>query len=208
MARYTDSVCKLCRREGAKLFLKGERCFTDKCSFERRPYPPGQFGAARRRLSDYGVQLREKQKTRRIYQLLERQFRRIFDQSVKQKGVKGLNFLRNLELRLDNICLRAGLANSIGQARQLVSHGHVMVNGNVVNIPSYVCKIGDGVVPKEKSKEKLAVKEALENAKRKERPAWLAFDEATLTTQVKQLPERADITQPIVERCIVEIYSK
>lgn len=208
MARLLGSVCKLCRREGTKLFLKGERCYTDKCSVERRPYPPGQFGAARRRLSDYAVQLREKQKVKRIFQLLETQFRNVFDHSMRKKGVKSLNFLRNLELRLDNVCLRAGFANSVKQARQWVRHGHCFVNGRSIDIPAYICKAGDVIQPKAKSQELLVLKEALENAKRKERPAWLTFDEGQRSIHVARLPEREDITVPVTERYIVELYSK
>lgn len=208
MARLLGSVCKLCRREGTKLFLKGERCYTDKCSVERRPYPPGQSGASRRRLSDYAVQLREKQKTKRIFQLLETQFRNVFDRSTRQKGVKSLNFLRNLELRLDNLCLRAGFSNSVRQARQWVRHGHYLVNGRSIDIPAYICKAGDVIQPKEKSRERLVLKEALENAKRKERPAWLTFDESKVSIQVARLPEREDISVPVTERYIVELYSK
>jgi small subunit ribosomal protein S4 len=208
MARYIGSVCKLCRREGAKLFLKGERCYTDKCAYERRPYPPGQFGMGRKRLSEYGMQLREKQKAKRIFQLVEKQFRNIYYKAIQKKGVKSLNFLRDLELRLDNVCVRAGLANSIRQARQMVRHGHYLVNGKAVDIPSYVCKTGDVIQPKGESKELLVVKEALENAKRKERPAWINFEESKVNASVARVPERDDITVPVTERYIVELYSK
>lgn len=208
MSQSTNSVCKLCRREGVKLFLKGERCFSDKCSFERRPYPPGESGSGRIRFSEFGLQLREKQKLRRMYLLSEQQFRRFFQRSVRKKGVKGLNFLRMLELRLDSICLKSGFANSIKQARRLVNHGHLLVNGKRVTIPSYQCRVGDVIGVREKSKEKLAVKDALENAKRKTRPEWLGFEEAEMKSRVSRLPERDDINMPINERYVVELYSK
>jgi small subunit ribosomal protein S4 len=208
MARYTESVCKLCRREGAKLFLKGERCFSDKCAFERRPYPPGQFGAGRIRISEYGTQLREKQKVKRIYQMTESQFRRMFSLAVRKQGVKSLNFLRMLEMRLDVICYKAGFTNSIKQSRQLISHGHFLVNGKKVTIPSYVCQISDVVQPGPVSRDLLVIKEALENARRRTRPEWLGFDEAQMVSTLSRQPEREDVTLPISEKYIVELYSK
>ncbi len=209
MGSNTNSaVCKLCRREGAKLFLKGERCFTDKCSFERRPYPPGQFGAGRVRLSEYGTQLREKQKTKRIYMLQEKQFRSLYDAAIRKRGVKGLNLLRLLELRLDSVCLRLGFADTMNQARQLVTHGHFLVNGKKLTFPSYTCRIGDEISIRGDSDKISVIQAAIENAKRKTRPDWMEFDEKAFKGRLVRLPEREDITQPITERYIVELYSK
>src|SRR6478752_3285914 len=178
VARYLGSVCRLCRREGLKLFLKGERCFTDKCAIERRPYPPGQHGQARVKHSDYGIQLREKQKVKRIYGLLERQFRNTFGVAAKRKGVTGDTLLQLLERRLDNVCVRLGFSSSHGEARQFVRHGHITVNGKKVNIPSYAVYEGDVISVREKSRKIARINEALEAVERRGIPGWLTLDKA------------------------------
>ena len=208
MARYRDSVCRLCRRENQKLFLKGDRCFTEKCSFERRAYPPGQHGMGRIKFSEYGLQLREKQKVKRMYGLLEKQFRAVFEEAERKKGVTGSNMISLLERRLDNVCYRAGFANSRNEARQLVRHGHFTVNGQRVNIPSFLVKKGDEVSLREKSKNVVRVQEAMEAAKRREIPQWLELDAAKGAGRVRDLPSRDDVTAPMEERLIVELYSK
>jgi small subunit ribosomal protein S4 len=208
MARYIDSVCRLCRREGVKLFLKGERCYTDKCAIERRNYPPGQHGQARAKFSEYAIQLREKQKLRRIYGVLERQFRRYFASAESGKGVTGETLLILLERRLDNMVYRMGFANSRSEGRQLVRHGHCQINGKKVNIPSYLVKAGDVVTIREKSRANTRLTEALEASQRRGIPDWLEVDRQAFTGKVKALPMRADLTTPINEKLVVELYSK
>lgn len=208
MARYTGPRCRLCRREGTKLFLKGDRCYSDKCAFERRSYAPGQHGQARIKVSDYGIRLREKQRVRRMYGIQEKQFRRYFDWADRQKGVTGTNLLVLLERRLDNIVYRLGFADSRSQARQLVIHRHFLVNGRMVNIPSYLVRVGDVIEVAEKSKEILPIKTAQEALARRGVPEWLELDSEKLKGTVKSFPERSHITMPIQEQLIVEFYSK
>ena len=208
MARYRGSVCKLCRREKIKLFLKGERCFTPKCAIERWGSPAGGRGEMRERLSKYGMQLREKQKTRRMSGIMERQFRKYFKIAERMKGLPGENLLRLLECRLDNIVFRLGFASSRNQARQLVRHRHIIVNGHCVNIPSYQVKVGDRISLDEKSKDLEIVKGAQERAKERGIPAWIEFDQSTNTGTILELPKREDISIPVQERLIVELYSK
>ena len=206
MARYTDAVCRLCRREGLKLFLKGSRCFTDKCAIERRNYPPGQHGLGRSKQSAYGQQLREKQKAKRIYGLLEGQFRRYFVQADSQKGVTGENLLRLLERRLDNVLVRLGFAASRRQARQLVGHGHWLVNGRRVDIPSYQVRSDDVITIRPNSAAGDVVRSATELTAVV--PPWLQADHDALTAKVLRLPTRTEITTPVAEQLIVELYSK
>lgn len=207
MANYHGPVCRFCRREGAKLFLKGERCYTPKCAIERRAVPPGQHGQARRRkTSDYGVQLRAKQKARRTYGLLEQQFRNYFDMAVREGGVTGLNLLRHLELRLDNVVYRLGLGASRRQARQLVSHRHIQVNGRTVNIPSYKVKPGDEI--KVRRPDSAVVDVALEATRIRTVPSWLAFNEQEKSGKVLALPERDEMEMGVEEHLIVEFYSR
>ena len=208
MARYTGAVCRLCRREGLKLFLKGERCYTDKCSIERRNYPPGEHGQARPKFSEYAVQLREKQKLRRMYGLLEGQFRRYFEMADRAKGVTGETLLQLLERRLDNIAYRLGFATSRAEARQLVRHGHFLVNGRKTNIPSFLVRAGDTVGLREKSRQIARIKESLELAQRRGVAEWLEVNSVAFTGTVKALPTRADLTMPINEKLVVELYSK
>lgn len=208
MARYTGPVCRLCRREGAELFLKGERCFTDKCGIKRRTYPPGQHGQGRVKVSDYGVQLREKQKVRRIYGILENQFRGYFEQADRMKGVTGENLLFILERRLDNVVYRLGFASSRTEARQLVRHGHFTLNGRKVNIPSIQAKAGDVLQLREKSRKIAVISESLEAVVRRGIPQWLELDKDNFKGTIKALPVREDITMPIQEQLIVELYSK
>jgi len=211
MARYTGPVCRLCRREGQKLFLKGTRCFTEKCAFERRSYPPGQHGMAaarRRKTSEYANQLREKQKLRRIYGLNERPFRNLFEKAARMPGVTGENLLQLLERRLDNVVYRLGFALSRAQARQLVRHGHIVVNGRRVDISSYLVKVGDEIRVHEKSRDLVPVVEALQARARLPKVNWLAVDEATRTGRVLMLPSRADIPVAVQEQLVVELYSK
>ena len=208
MARYTDSVCRLCRREGLKLFLKGERCYTDKCAIERRNYPPGAHGQARPKFSEYSIQLREKQKLRRIYGVLEGQFRRYFQMADRSKGVTGETLLQLLERRLDNMIYRMGFATSRTEARQLVRHGHFSVNGRKVNVPSYLAKPGDVIAVTERSQKVARIQEALELAQRRGVPDWLEVTPEQFTGRVKMLPARSDLTMPINEKLVVELYSK
>ncbi len=208
MARYTESVCRLCRRENLKLFLKGDRCYTEKCAFERRNYPPGQHGQERKKFSDYGAQLREKQKVKRIYGLLETQFRNIFKETDRQKGITGEVLLALLERRLDNTVYRLGFASSRNEARELVRHNHFLVNQKKVNIPSYLVKPGDVIEVKEKSKKIVRILEAMEGVARRGIPQWLELDKDQMKGSVKSLPTRADLTLPIQEKLIVELYSK
>ena len=208
MARYKDSVCRLCRRENLKLFLKGERCYTDKCAIERRNYPPGQHGQARKKFSEYSIQLREKQKVKRMYGLLEKQFRRTFAQAARTKGITGETLLVLLERRLDNVAYRLGFAGSRAEARVLVRHGHVLVNGRKVNIPSYIVRVGDMVSVKEQSRQIARVLSAMEGVQRRGVPDWAELDRDTCSGRIKLLPTRSDITMPINEKLIVELYSK
>ena len=208
MSRYRGSVCRQCRRENMKLFLKGDRCFSDKCSFDRRGYPPGQHGQRRSKHSDYGVQLREKQKVRRIYGISEKQFRIIFNNADRQKGITGTNLLSLLERRLDNVVFRLGFTSSRTQGRHFVRHNHFLVNGRKVNIPSYVVKSNDVVELKEKSRNVKAISESLETIVRRGIPQWLELDKDGFKGAVKSLPAREDITLPIQEQLIVELYSK
>ncbi len=208
MARYTKSVCRLCRRENLKLFLKGERCYTEKCAIDRRNYAPGQHGQARKKFSAYGVQLREKQKVKRLYGILENQFSNIFKKADRQKGITGEILLSLLERRLDNTVYRLGFANSRNEARQLVTHNHFLVNQSRVNIPSYLLKPGDVIGLREKSKKVVRILEALEGVARRGVPQWLVLDKEQMTGNVKALPTREDITIPIQEKLIVELYSK
>ena len=206
MARDTGPQCKQCRREGQKLFLKGERCLTDKCGVERRSYPPGDHGRGRQKQSEYRVQLREKQKARRYYGVLEKQFRNYYDKASRQPGVTGENLLRLLERRLDNVLVRLGFSASRRQARQLVNHGHFMVNGRRVNVPSYQLKPGDIISVKETSSAVPVIREATEGTATV--PAWLQADYDSLTANVLRLPERDEISAPVQEQLIVELYSK
>ncbi len=209
MARYTGASCRQCRRENLKLFLKGDRCYSDRCSFERRAYAPGQHGQMRfRKVSDYAVQLREKQKVKRIYGMLEGQFRRYFVMAESAKGVTGENLLIFLERRLDNTLFRLGFANSRNQARQIVRHNHILINGKKVNIPSFLVSVGDVITLKEKSKKNQAINDSLDAVARRGIPSWLDFDRDNLQGNVKGMPERHEITMPIQEQLIVELYSK
>lgn len=209
MARYTGPVCRLCRREGMKLFLKGERCFSSKCAVEKRNTPPGQHGAARRpKIVGYGLQLREKQKARRIYGVLERQFRGYFARASRQTGVTGELLLRQLELRLDTVVHRLGFATSRPQARQLVRHGHLQVNGRKVNIPSFQLKVGDVIVVRESSRKLASIASALKFLGHSSLAPWLELDRAQFQGRVLSLPQRADINLPLQEQMIVELYSK
>jgi small subunit ribosomal protein S4 len=208
MARYTDSVCKLCRRERQKLFLKGQKCYTDKCPVEIRNYPPGQHGLSRRtKISSYGVQLREKQKIKRLYGLLETQFRNYFEKANKAKGITGENLIQLIESRLDNVVYRLGFASSRKQARQLVRHRHLLVNDQLVDIPSYQLKAGDVVKIKDKSKKLDAIHNSLKRVK--DTPyAWLSVDKASLSGTFVNLPARADVPLNANEQLVVELYSK
>jgi len=208
MARYTGPVCRLCRREGEKLFLKGTRCETEKCGITKRNYAPGQHGQLRIKLSNYGLQLREKQKVKRMYGILERQFRKYFNIAAKRKGVTGKVLLQLLERRIDNAVFRLGLATSRAEARQLVRHNFVYVNSRRVNIPSYLIELSDTIELKPKEKSLKAIRENLEMAKSREVPSWLQFDAAKLAATVLRLPEKEDIPQQIQEQLIVELYSK
>jgi small subunit ribosomal protein S4 len=211
MGRYAGPVCKLCRREGQKLFLKGTKCYTEKCPVERRAYPPGQHGvsqARRRKTSDYALQLREKQKVRRIYGVGERYFRTLFAKAAKQGGLTGANLLIGLESRLDNVVYRLGFAGSRAQSRQLVRHRHIEVNGRPVDIPSYQVQPGDEIRLKESSRDLLPVQVALESKTRPDAVSWLALDEGTRTGRMLERPSRDDIPLPVQEQLIVELYSK
>ena len=208
MARYRDSVCRLCRREGLKLFLKGDRCYSDKCAFERRGYAPGEHGQLRRKPSDYGVQLREKQKLKRMYGLLEKQFQGYFEKADRRKGITGTNLLLFLERRIDNMVFRMGFANSRSEARQLVRHNHFLVNGKSVNIPSYLVNTGDEISAKIKSRSVERIREALETVARRGVPQWLELDKDNFRAVVKTLPTREELTMPVKEQLVVELYSK
>jgi small subunit ribosomal protein S4 len=208
VARYRASVCRLCRREGLKLFLKGERCYTDKCAIERRNYPPGQHGQGRVKFSEYSLQLREKQKLKRMYRLLEAQFRRLFDRADRAKGITGESLMILLERRLDNMVYRLGFANSRAEARQLVRHGHFLVNAKKIDIPSALLKIGDVVTVRERSHKVVRIQEALELSQRRGVPEWLEVDRPNFTGRIRALPARSDLTMPINEKLVVELYSK
>jgi len=208
MARYTGAVCRLCRREGTKLFLKGDRCFTEKCGVERRAYPPGQHGQGRGRTSDYGLQLREKQKVKRMYGVAESQFRGTMDDASHMRGRAGENLLVLLERRLDNVVFRLGFATSRAEARQLVRHGHFLVNGRKTNVPSFRVKPGTRVTLGVASRQIARITEALEALERRSLPGWLELDKEAFTGTVKAMPTREDITMPIQEQLIVELYSR
>lgn len=208
MARYTEAVCRLCRREGEKLFLKGEKCFTEKCPVDRRSYPPGQHGQGRRKASEYGLHLREKQKVRRIYGVLERQFARYYVTAAKKRGVTGENLLQLLESRLDNIVYRMGYAPSRPAARQLVMHGHVTVNGRKVDIPSYEVRAGDTIAMREGSRDIPMVRGSLEAAQSRGVPKWLEVDWEQQTGRVLAIPTREEMDLPVQEHLIVEHYSR
>jgi small subunit ribosomal protein S4 len=209
MARYIGPVCRLCRREGMKLFLKGERCYTEKCAIEKRNFPPGQHGKTRKsKMQGYGVQLREKQKVKRIYGVLEDQFRRYFEQAERTRGVTGVTLLQLLERRLDNVAYRIGFATSRPAARQLVRHGHFTVNGRKVDIPSFSVKPGDVVAVRQSSKQAPAILHALEEVKGRGVPEWLQFDAAGMSAKIGSVPSREQINLPVQEQLIVELYSK
>ena len=208
MARCVGSDCRICRRENQKLFLKGDRCYTDKCAFERRGYPPGQHGQGRIKFSEYGLQLREKQKIKKMYGLLEKQFRNLFEKADRMKGVTGNNLLSMLERRLDNVVYRSGFANSRTEARLLIRHGHLNVNGQKVDIPSYLVSKGELVEVREGSKSIARIGGALESVKRREVPQWLELDGANMKSRIRDLPTRDDVTAPMEERLVVELYSK
>ena len=208
MARYTGPVCRLCRREGMKLFLKGDRCYSDKCAFEKRSYAPGQHGQRRSKLSEYGLQLREKQKARRIYGIGEGQFRKYFVEADRRKGVTGETLLVQLEQRFDNIVFRSGFTDTRAQARQMVRHNHFTVNGRKANIPSMLLKAGDVVQLKDKSKKSPVIKELTEKFAQRNVPEWISQDAETLSAKILELPTRENIDVPISEQLIVELYSR
>lgn len=208
MGRYIESVCKICRREGMKLFLKGNRCYSDKCAFERRSYAPGQHGQGRGKATAYATQLREKQRVKRMYGIMESQFHGYFKKAERLRGITGENLLLLLERRLDNVAYRLGFASSRSDARQLILHRHVLINGKSVNIPSYIVKSGEIVEIKEKSRNKARLNESLEAVERRGVPQWLELDKANYKGTVKVMPKRDDITMPIQEQLIVELYSK
>lgn len=208
MARYTGPSCRLCRRQNMELYLKGERCYTDKCAIKRRNYPPGQHGQLRTKVSDYGTQLREKQKVRRIYGILEKQFRGYFEEADRMRGVTGENLLSLLERRLDNVVYRSGFAASRTEARILIRHCHFTLNGRKVNIPSIQCKVGDVIEVREKSRNISSITESLEAVVRRGLPQWLELSKDACKGVVKALPLREDITLPIQEQLVVELYSK
>lgn len=209
MSRYRGSVCRICRRENLKLFLKGDRCYSDKCAFDRRSYAPGEHGQRRRgKVSDYGIQLREKQKVKRMYGLSEKQFRFFFKRAERQKGVTGTNLLVLLERRLDNVVYRLGFVNSRSQGRHFVKHNHFLVNGKKVNIPSYIIKIGDVVEIREKSRKMQIMVDSLDAVVRRGIPQWLELEKDNLKGTTKGFPVREDLTMPIQEQLIVELYSK
>ncbi len=208
MARYTGAVCRLCRREGTKLYLKGDRCYSDKCALKSRQYAPGQHGQGRKKLSEYGLQLREKQKAKRYYGVLESQFKHYFELAEKKKGITGENLLSLLESRLDNVAYRLGFGMSRAEARQLVRHGHFTVNGKKVNIPSYLVSVGDVIAIKEKSKDLVKIKTVLDSTSGKAIPKWLDLNADTCEAKVIAAPARDDVDIDIAEHLIVELYSK
>ncbi len=209
MARYRGAVCRLCRKENLKLFLKGDRCYSDKCSFDRKSYPPGQHGQRRgKKISDYGIQLREKQKVKRIYGLSEKQFRLFFKRAEREKGITGVNLLVGLERRIDNTVYRLGFTNSRTQGRHFVRHNHFLVNGKKVNIPSFQVKVGDVIEVKEKSRNINSITSAMETVARRQIPQWLEMEQENFKGIVKAMPVREDFTMPMQEQLIVELYSK
>ncbi|MBI5206603.1 MAG: 30S ribosomal protein S4 [Candidatus Firestonebacteria bacterium] len=208
MARYTEAVCRFCRREGMKLFLKSDRCFKDKCALDRRTYQPGQHGQNKVKLTDYAVQLREKQKLRRYYGILERQFSKYFFEASKKKGVTGKNLLEKLERRLDNVIYRMGLALTRAQARQLILHGHIKVNNRKVNIPSFLVKVNDIISIAERSKKLEVFSNSLKFSQRLALPSWLEIDTEKLTGKIKSIPTREDVILDIQEKLVIELYSK
>ena len=208
MSRIIESACRLCRREGQKLFLKGTRCYTDKCAYERRPYPPGQAGQKRLKFSEFSLQLREKQKVRRYYGVFEKQFRGYYYNANRMKGDTGLNFLRQLEMRLDNVIYTLGYASSRREAKQLIRHNHFLVNTKRVNIPSFLLKVGDVLEVREKSRDRAKILTSIESAKKREVPGWLSAEHKNFIGKVKSLPERDQITLSIAENMIVEFYSR
>ncbi len=208
MARYIGPLCRICRREGEKLFLKGDRCYTEKCALERRKYPPGEHGQGYKKLSDYGLQLREKQKVRRMYGILERQFRRYFAEAARKKGVTGETLLQIVERRLDNIVYRMGFAPNRRKARQLVGHGHILVNGRKVNIPSFLVKAGDLVEVKESSKGMSDILDSITKSEHRGLPSWVEVDSTNLKGKVLHIPSRDEMQLPVQEQLIVELYSK
>lgn len=209
MANHMGSDCRICRRENVKLFLKGDRCYSDKCAFDRRSYPPGEHGERRgRKISDYGIQLREKQKIKRIYGLSEKQFHLFFERADRQKGITGANLLVALERRLDNVVYRLGFANSRTQARQLVQHRHFLVNGKKVNIPSLLVRVGDVVEVRERSRKIQLIQDSLDAVVRRGVPQWLDLEKDNLKGVIKSLPVREDLTMPMQEQLVVELYSK
>jgi len=208
LARYRDSVCRICRREGLKLFLKGDRCYSDKCSVGRRAYFPGQHGQGRKKVTDYGTQLREKQKVRRMYGLLEKQFKGTFKRAERMRGVTGENLLFLLETRLDNLIYRLGFASSRNEARQMVTHGHFLVNGGKTNVPSRICKVGSVIEVRQNRRKIGRINESLDAVARRGVPEWLDLDRDNFKGTLKALPAREDLTMPIQENLIVELYSK
>ena len=209
MARYTGSVCRICRRENVKLFLKGDRCYSDKCAFDRRGYAPGEHGQRRRgKFSDYGIQLREKQKVKRMYGLSEKQFRLFFERADRQKGITGTNLLVLLERRMDNVVYRLGFVNSRNQGRHFVRHNHFLVNGKRVNIPSYLAKIGDVIELREKSRKIQAISDSMDAVVRRGVPQWMDLEKENYKGVIKGMPAREDLTMPMQEQFIVELYSK
>jgi small subunit ribosomal protein S4 len=209
LANYTGSDCRICRRENVKLFLKGDRCYSDKCAFDRRSYPPGEHGERRgRKISDYGIQLREKQKIKRIYGLSEKQFHLFFERADRQKGITGANLLTALERRLDNVVYRLGFASSRAQARQMVQHSHFLVNGKKATIPSLQVKVGDAVEVRERSRKIQLIQDSLDAVVRRGVPQWLDLEKDNLKGVVKSLPVREDLTMPMQEQLVVELYSK
>jgi len=208
LARYRGSTCRICRRENMKLMLKGDRCFSDKCAFDRRSYAPGQHGQKRSKYSDYGIQLREKQKVKRMYGLTEKQFRLFFKRADRMKGITGTNLLTLLERRLDNVIFRLGFANSRNQSRQIVRHNHILINSKKVNIPSFIVQVGDIIEVKEKSRKVNVIAESLDTVVRRGIPQWLELEKEQFKGVVKAVPIRDDITTPMQEQLIVELYSK
>jgi small subunit ribosomal protein S4 len=208
VAKYRGPVCRLCRREGVKLFLKGIRCMTEKCAIERRSYPPGQHGQGRQRISEYSAQLREKQKLKRIYGLQEGQFRNVFGKAERRKGITGEHLLKLLECRLDNVVYRLGFAASRKQARQLVNHGHILVKGRKTDVPAYTVKVGDVIEVRQRSREIPAIQAALEAVDGRGMPAWLSLDRATFQGTVQGIPTKEEIALPVNEQMVVELYSR
>jgi len=209
LARYIGSVCRLCRREGAKLFLKGDRCYSDKCAMEKRAFPPGMHGSSfRQKLSEYGVMLREKQKVKRIYGMLEKQFRKTATEAARLRGVTGENLLKLLERRLDNVIYRMGFASSRNEARQIVNHGHVTLNGRKANIPSMLVKVNDVIAVRATSKDLAVIKQSLESARRRGACSWIEVDADKLTGKILGEPKREELTLPMQEQLIVELYSR